>query len=238
MSEPTTFELERMALGEIPTPEEYADAVAELRSSNEEILERYPVEGLVPSIRRAAPSDVAESSKRGGWGVVAGFAAAAASVAVGVGVWQTVERSSPRGALVPGNSGEVRVKGPEVRLQLWRQTGNEPELLEDGALVSAGDVVQPKFGVTEPGHGVLVAVDETDAMTVLFPDEGENTRLEPGGLRTTTFAFELDDTPGAERFYFFVCSEAIEPEDAIRWIRTEAPLDGRDCTIEKMELVK
>lgn len=81
--------------------------------------------------------------------------------------------------------------------------------LEEGALLPPGARVQLTYRLVEDGlaegplelHGVIFSVDERGRRTLHFPHhEGASTLLErtQGVLPSS---FELDDTPGSERFY-------------------------------------
>lgn len=231
MSEPTAYELERMALGELPTPPEHADAVAKLRTSNAEILAQYAPRDVVPKIEAATP---ARSPMR--WVPAAALALVAIAIVVFAWPGNMPDRAPQR--LVPGTDGAERIKGPALRLQVWRMTGRDQQLLEDGDTVSAGDLVQAKFGTSTTGYGTVFTVDGRKKVTLLHPTapDGE-TRIEPGALRPTSFAYELDDAPDFERVFFVVCDAPIDVRALTDRVAAGEPA-GDECSAETVELVK
>jgi hypothetical protein len=95
-----------------------------------------------------------------------------------------------------------------VSVTLFKLTQQGPQALADGTTVKPGDVVQPKFRLDEPGYAALVSFDALGQVTVhAAPPQ----RLEVGTV-TTDRSFELDATPGFERFVLFVASSPIDLE--------------------------
>ncbi|MCE9668732.1 ActD-like protein [Myxococcus stipitatus] len=219
--------LERIALGELP-PEELAAARARLESEPDgpsrlaalEEDSRATLERLSPACvarevearfrRPVAPTRPAWV--RPAWGLVP----LAATVALFL-----VAR--PSGTSTPGDDhGPVagafeptRSKGLSPRLEVHRQRGQGSEPLVDGARVGTGDRVQLSYIAAGKSHGVILSVDGRGSVTLHAPGEGatESAPLEPSGTHHVEGAYELDDAPRFERF-FFVTSEhpfALEP---------------------------
>ncbi|MFP2928788.1 hypothetical protein ACLESO_27045 [Pyxidicoccus sp. 3LG] len=119
------------------------------------------------------------------------------------------------GGSTSGDPVEVtRIKGLEPQLVVHRQAAAGPERLTEGAPAAAGDVVQLAYVAAGRTHGVILSVDGRGAVTVHAPDVGtQAAALAPSGTHSLPRAYELDDAPGFERF-FFVASEApfdVEP---------------------------
>lgn len=213
--------VELLLLGELDDDE--ADAVraqlvaeddprlAELQASNAELLERYPAQQVVSDLRRAG---LDEPRSRWTWGAVAGLAAAAAAALL---VWAlgpsgAPEREPSRDVVAvadparPEGDG-IRDKGA-ARLIVQRRGDEDP--LDPGATVRAGDVLQLSYSGAS-GHGVVVSLDGAGVATLHFPaEESDTTRLQKGLVRLD-YAYELDDAPDFERFFFVTSSEPVPP---------------------------
>jgi hypothetical protein len=96
---------------------------------------------------------------------------------------------------------------------LYRQGLPAPEPLADGALVRAHDVVQVLYVAAGTRYGVVVSVDGRGAVTVHLPAAGrEAAALAPDRPTPLASAYELDDAPAFERFFFVTSGTAFEVE--------------------------
>jgi len=120
-------------------------------------------------------------------------------------------------------SDDVLVKGGKPSLVLYRRVAGGSERLEPGARVRTGDRIRIGYKATERAYGVIVSVDPRGTVTRHLPTEGQQAaRLEPNGLVMLDSAYELDATPGWERFYFVTGSQAFEVEPTVRAAREAA----------------
>lgn len=198
--EPEDWLLERYHLGEA-TPEQRqrveaalaVDATVRTRlealaHDDAKTLAAHPPARVAASIRAAA-AEPARARMPAWWPALALVAAGALVLTV----W-------PRGA-----DDVLTEKGAGVSLSLYALTTQGPTPLSDGARVKPGDVVQPRFRLDEPAWVAVVSFDALGQLTVhAAPPE----RLEPGTV-TTDRSFELDATPGFERFVLVASSKPI-----------------------------
>lgn len=209
--------LERIALGELP-PAELAAArarlaeepdglsrLAALESDTRASLEALPPARVAREVEaRAARQDAPRPAFRlsPAWGLVPALAAVAL-------VMVALPSSETGHGTAPGDTREVtRIKGLAPQLVIHRQSISRPERLADGAAAAAGDVVQVAYIASGRSHGVIVSLDGNGAVTLHAPDEGSRSMaLVPSGTQVLPRAYELDDAPGFERF-FFVSSDA------------------------------
>lgn len=244
MAEPIPDVLvELLALGELDEAEaaeiraqleaEGDDRLAEIERSNAAVLEQYPPEQIVPKLQTGA-GVVPLRRPVPGW-VVGALAAAAALVLV----WLLTSRSDSEPERIaiartttPGDDGKgpdtVRRKG-EARLLVYRQGAEDP--LEPDATVRAGDLLQVTYVTGPRPHGVIVSLDGSGIATLHWPSEpGDSTTLSPGVVRLD-HAYELDDAPGFERFFFVTADEPLDPEHVLEAARElgrgDAPTEGR-----------
>lgn len=215
--------LERVALDQIPPgqADDLARRMAEdptaqarleaLRASDQEILEALPpaqVAAEVERRRRIAAAAEAERSRPRAWLPAMGALAAAAVLAL---------------VLLPGRDGKVtpgiaptgedtRAKG-DPHLVIHRKRGEEVERLQRDASARAGDLLQIAYVAAGHAHGVILSIDGAGVVTVhhpiapatdtTLPTEGVPGKGVPGkGLIELAHAYELDDAPAYERFFF------------------------------------
>ncbi len=225
MSDTTTYDLERMAAGEIETPGALEEQVAALRADDSEILREYPPERFVPELQ-ASVSRPAPSLKVPIVLALAGLVVALVLIQPGE-VAPRVERG------VPG----VRLKGPELRLHLYKQDPAGEVRLSAGDAISAGDVVQAKFGLATESFVALFSIDGAGVVTAVEPTDLEATAPRyAGGTHAAPRSTELDDAPDFERFVVVACPEAFRPAEVVA--KVQAHLDLEPCSVETLELRK
>jgi hypothetical protein len=190
--------LERYRLNELPDAsaravEAMLAADPELRArldaldgSDEEILRAYPPRVFV--------RDVPAAPRRG----VRRFAIAAAAVATAA---IAIVASLPPAP--PQEPDGVRIKGGHPSLAVYRRTAAGSERLADGAVARPGDLLRVGYVSAGRGYGVILSIDGRGAVTVhLPPSGGRAAPLTPGRTVLLDTAYELDDAPRVERFYF------------------------------------
>jgi hypothetical protein len=199
--------LERYRLGELPGDE--ADAVARreredegirvrlraLAESDEALRRRVPPAELARGIRARLAANATAARGRAGyraWPLVAAAAAAAVLVVL-----------SP----IPREPAGERVKGLQPGLALFRKAGERSESLADGDVARAGDLIRVGYRAAGRRFGVILSLDGRGHVTVHLPTSGRQAApLQTGEVVLLEHAFELDDAPRWERF-FFVTSE-------------------------------
>ncbi len=208
------WQLERFRLGELPQPDDaefreaaghdqtVSDRLADLERSDREILASHPP-GLVAAAIRARVSRASGAPPRLRPALPIAASAAAIIVALSVLVpsWRRPLTRDER-------ADEARIKGLRPSLMLYRQGRASAEPLVDGALMREHDVVQVLYVAAGRRYGVVVSLDGRGAVTVHLPaGEPRAAELIAGRPTPLAAAYELDDAPAFERF-FFVTSEA------------------------------
>jgi len=200
--------LERLAAGEL-SPAEAAKLrerlkaqgdehrLAALSASSAEILSALPPERIVPEIERRAAASANQARPaavrrlRPVW-VLSAVAACAAGLAV-----MLVVRSN--------NEEHIGIKGDEKKpaLRIYRKTASGAELLGAHASVHRGDTLQIRYLAAGKRFGVIASVDARGEVTFHLPEApGSAVALERDDERALLHAYELDDSPGFERFVF------------------------------------
>src|SRR5262245_49244846 len=108
---------------------------------------------------------------------------------------------------VPGEESE-RTKGLRPSLTLFRQVGAGSETLADGAVAHEGDVIRVGYRAAGRPYGVILSIDGRGHVTLHLPSSGD--QAVPLGRNNTVLldeAYELDDAPRWERFYFVTAAD-------------------------------
>ena len=233
--------LERYRLGELPPAEAEALerrllADGELRGRVEALdrsdaeVRRLLAEGrLAESVRtrlRVRASSPAPPARKRAW-TSAALLAAAATVLVALSV-------PLAGRLVPSPGGPPpsvepsgdRIKGLQPALVLYRRTPNGSEALADGDSVRQGDLIRVGYRAAGRGFGVIVSIDGRGGVTLHLPENGPRSpSLKTGGTVLLDHAYELDDAPRWERFFFVTSPQPFDVSTVVEAARA-APGNG------------
>ena len=128
----------------------------------------------------------------------------------------------PRGAARPDVGGVApaavdsgdRLKGLRPGLALYRRTADGSETLADGAVARNGDLLRIGYRAAGRPYGVILSVDGRGSVTVHLPDAAARAAaLRRDATVLLDRAYELDDAPKWERFFFITGSEpfAVAP---------------------------
>lgn len=216
--------LEQMALGELPPDRERAiatrlavDPEAQARleaihASNRAFHERHPPRRIVASIRaRLSPKKRPLPHLP--------IAAAAASLAALILVL-------PRIFPEPGEGSRAKGLGPS--LLVHRSAGGAIETLSDGAHARGGDLVQLSYVVARRAHGAILSIDGAGTISLHLPLEGDRSvPLEAGRAVPLSHAYELDDAPSFERFFFLTSEAPFSLEEILEAARRAGPTADR-----------
>jgi hypothetical protein len=217
------WKLERYALGELP-PDELrrvrqqldqdpaaAARLRDLENDDRAILMQYPASRMADQIRSKA-GVAAPSRRMSPWVALGPVAALAAAVALVV-----LPGPSPEtgGELVVAPADGIIAKGDgEPSLDIVRQ--DDDASLTTGDLVAEGDVLGFRYHGAGAPHGVLFSVDGSGVVTLHFPPDAFASTLLGSGRVTLDLAYELDDAPGFERFFFVTGASAIDVEAVLQ----------------------
>lgn len=198
-----------------------------LEASDREILERYPAELMTRRIENRLAQKRAPAAGPTVWRLAWMSLPSAALLLVVLWLFE-VQPPVEGPNSVPGGSPEiVRIKG-ETRLVINRQRGETAEVLVDGSWVADGDVLQLSYFSESATHGVILSVDGRGKVSLHFPDSPSgSTQIAVRKLVRLNFAYELDDAPDFERFYFVASAAPLDPA---RLIQAAERLGKSRCT--------
>ena len=145
-------------------------------------------------------------------------------LAVGVTVMIVVAIGSRTGGLGSDSTGDT-IKGLHPSLTMFRQTPQGSEALADCVAARQGDVVRLAYQAAGQSYGVIVSIDGRGGVTMhLPPTGGEAARLRPGDKVLLDQAYELDDAPRWECFYFVTAPQPFDTQRVIEAAKREAAL--------------
>jgi hypothetical protein len=172
-----------------------------LQRSDEEIAVQYPPAWLAQRVRERLPA-----STRPAHAGARQFAFASALAAVVLVMLVPLLTISE----VP-DTDEDRVKGLAPMLMVYRRTPEGSETLADGAVARAGDLLRLGYVAAGRTHGLIVSIDGRGIVTRHLPARGPHAAaLGAGGRILLDEAYELDNAPAWERFYFITAEHPFE----------------------------
>ena len=223
--------LERYRLNELPPGD--ADVITDRLSRDAGLRERLAAlersdDALRDQIerlaRRAPPRPAFDRRRAIAWAIPSVVVVAIVVIAV-VAVTDAPIRRPP----------DDRIKGTGENggpaLALYRRTPDGSERLADGAVARAGDLIRVGYRAAGRRYGAIVSIDGRGSVTVHLPSAGDRAAaLENDATVLLDHAYELDDAPQWERFYFIAGQSAFAVAPIVQAIREAAAQTGRRPT--------
>ena len=117
--------------------------------------------------------------------------------------------------------------GATPTLSVYRRTAAGSERMADGDLVHAGDVVRLGYASGGRPFGIILSIDGRGAVTMHLPPAGDRAvALQSGANVLLETAYELDDAPRVERFYFITGNDAFAVGPVMQAARRAATVPG------------
>ena len=233
----TDLALEQFRLNELPRAEaervqRVLDTDGAVRSrlaaivvSDEAVAREYPPAWLASQIReRAAGRGTVVLPRRPitWWAWPLGLATA--SLALLFTLPGPLARPNP--STTVATTEDTRPKGARPALAVYRRTDRGSETMADGAIARAGDVLRLGYPAVTQAYGVILSVDGRATVTRHLPANGARAALlGHDRLNLLNTAYELDDAPGWERFYFVTADTAFDVEPIMTAARQLAARD-------------
>jgi hypothetical protein len=219
--------------GRLASDPELRERLRGLEVSDAGMLTQYPPAWLADQIRqRAATRTVGQPVRlrRLDWKpLVAASMTALLVVVVGSQLLQSPgQPTAPAPAPVPDAESVDRIKGQT--LQLFRRTTSGSEVLSDGATARRGDVIRMGYRAEGRAFGVIVSIDGRGTVTWHLPERGgQAVALGDEGQILLDHAYELDDAPRWEVFYFVSGRQTFDVASVERAVRDAAARAGRSA---------
>jgi hypothetical protein len=229
--------LERLAAGELPGDQARSlrarlaaagedGRLDDLRTSDAETLAAHPVAEVAAEVRRRAAQAGCATRQRPArgslWALPLALAGTTALVLLGV---RAVDRGEAPITSLPQPPEVTRSKGIAPSLKLYRRTAAGVEALAPTSTVRPGDNLQIRYVAAGAGHGVVASVDARGTVTLHLPElPGSSAVLEKSGERALAHSFELDASPGFERFVFVTAAKAFATDLVAQALARGQPL--------------
>ena len=229
--------LERLVRGELPDAEasrvrarlEARGETARLDAlelSDREILATHPPALVAAEVhRRAQAAERARRTMRWTTPVFSAVALGAAGLAVVFAMGRSPSQvSSGLGGALSDDPEVTTSKGLAPHLALYRKQDKRADRLSDGATVRPGDLLQVAYVAAGRRYGMIASIDARDAVTLHLPERaGAAVRLQAGKEVALPHAFELDASPGFERFVFVTSDAPFDTASALSALRRDGP---------------
>jgi len=238
--EMNAWTLERYILNELPThrmkeinqqlnenPGLRAE-VEKLRNSNNDILNQYPPDSIVPQILSQYKIEKSRKDQvTRTWPVffrrlmVASPAFAVALVLFFIFFPFQRDKADLTKHITPTDV--VRPKGKQPidmtkpNLIVYRKSDGEPEKLKNGVKAKAGDLLQIAYAAAKEKYGVILSIDGNGIVTLHYPEKkDQSTVLKKEQKVLLGSSYELDNAPEFERFFFITSMSEINVADVIQ----------------------
>lgn len=191
----------------------------EIAESNRALLAQHPTAEAVAAITRRleqvrAKETASESTLRRFW---PGLAVALPALAVALIFVFAPKGEQEHVPSVPVAEREtVTSKGLSPTLVLYKQVRDGAEVLGTSDRVRAGDVLQVAYISAGRPYGVIASIDALGVVTLHLPEApGHAARLRSEGATPVPHAFELDGSPGFERFVFATSTRQFATDELV-----------------------
>lgn len=208
-----------------------------IKNSEIEILEQYPADKMVPGLvaRQRAESynrkQYKQKTKLKRFLFLSPVLAAALAM---IFILLPFE-----GEKINTNSVDItRIKGGpgDTALLIYRKTSLNAERLNNGDRAEAGDLLQVAYRPGKAKHGIIISIDGSGVVTLHFPyNRSSRTVLEKKKIEVfLRNAYELDNAPGFERFFFITSREEPDVSAVLTKAKKLArqPVQARTETLE------
>ena len=193
-----------------------------LERSDAEIARTYPPSWLAARIRERQVDGRRDARSMRRWILPVALGTAAATLAFTVPAILTRADNAANGTAVESEGGD-RIKGLRPSLVVYRRTDRGSETLADGAVAKPGDLLRLGYSAGERAYGVILSVDAHGTVTRHLPVSGARAApLAHERVNLLDTAFELDDVPGWERFYFIASDTAFDVAPILDMVRQTA----------------
>ena len=252
--------LERFAHNDLPAEEatrvrallaldpEGATRLEQLRASDQQILTTLPPAQVAAEVhRRLHLATVAERTAQASGPmrrlVPLMALGAAGMIALVVGLRPSAPGHRTQTTMSGGVDDTLEItreKGLRPQLIVYRKKGDgRADRLTSGALVRARDVLQVAYVAAGHRHGVIVSVDARGTVTPHLPERaGPAAPLGPRGEIALPHAYELDDSPGFERFLFVTSHSPFSTADVVESLRPGGAPLSEDLSFTELTLRK
>lgn len=190
----------------------------ELKKRNQDFFEAYPAESFLNRLKEEeARERILETAQKSQESanrkiLVLGPVFLAAAMAL-ILFWPQGRQPEP----VFQGTEITRIKGMVPHLMVYRKAGSRVEVLNPESRVFEGDLLQIAYHAAGYAHGVLFSIDGAGNMTRHFPEPGKTSQLDENKKEVLLpFAYQLDNAPGFERFFWVVSQKPLDAGEILK----------------------
>lgn len=224
-------ELSAELQAEIEASEGFAAFQSQRELENEQIFHQYPLSKMSQQIRnRVLTNDKPRDNLSNFSRIMFSVIPAAAALLVIILITQPFQSSL-------NNQDTTRIKGDVQNgfnnnisdvpvLEIWKQTGSAAIPLKSGSTVKAYDSLQIAYRAMGRSFGMIVSLDGTGKLTLHFPESfTASNSLRQGNAVVLPYAYQLDNAPRFERFFFITSTKPFKIDYI--WNRIAQQLGGK-----------
>lgn len=224
------WELERYLLGELPSARmDEIDRLAQedpgikkeldlLKKTNAEIMQQNPLDTMMPGILKKYEENRQQFRNREKAGpmswkrLVYGVPVLTAALII-MFVVLLRDGTAPVQNRIKG---EDAVDFTKTQILIYRQNRNQVELLNNGDKAGSGDLIQLGYIPAGKTYGVIFSIDGNGVVTLHYPERADgSTFLNQEKKNLLASAYELDNAPDFERFFFVTAEKEIDVQKII-----------------------
>ena len=227
--------------------QEVEDALANLRKSNQEILDKYTPEQMRIKVmekvankenNQTVQNNTEKSTAKKYSPDFMRFIqfAAAAVILCAIMIPATIRETSKSLSSEPVAVETVRVKGnadtrnfesKNPKINLYRLDEDKITSLKNGASAKSGDVIQITYNAGNKDYGVIFSVDGNGNITRHFPEDSWKAEPLHHNYNETPldFSYELDNAPNFECFIMVTSKEQFSLDDLESKIKNKTDID-------------
>jgi hypothetical protein len=211
--------LEQYLLNELPTERmqaikqrleidpELQQRIQALRQSNTDILDTYTPEAMVPRIKLRAAQEPKPAKTKTFLLPSLSLAAATMVIILAFPVLQNT-------FFQPSDT--TRLKGESETLFIYRKTETQVQLLKNNAQALPGDLLQIAYRSNTHPFGIIVSLDGQGTVTLHSPvNKDKETKLTLNKKIALPIAYELDEAPEFERFFFITSETSLDISEVL-----------------------
>ncbi len=191
--------------------EEHEEQNEKIQKSNDEILQNYPAHEVSSQLF----SKLSEPQKLGSsfWKMsIAGAVMGMLCLMVWVSTDINIERPSKETIYFKGDRAPV--------LKIYKQQEEGGLRLKNNAMAKAGDILQLSYVAKGFQYGMIFSVDGNKEVTLHYPAKvSAKPVLQVSGEQRLSFAYQLDDAPVYERFFFITSKEVFKVAEVLEVVQ-------------------
>jgi anti-sigma-K factor RskA len=217
------------------------ERVEKLIKSNEAILKEHPASEMADAINLRLHSNrvgTQSEGKKNSWFDMPFQSPLFASLAIAV-VIVSLTSLVRQNRIHYAIHNEIRVKGLQPHLVVFKKNRADQrvEMLHNLSSASQGDILQLGYVAVDKKYGTIISLDGRGTVTQHFPETVDgSTLLVKGKDVLLSRAYELDNAPQFERFFFITSDNPIDISTVRKSIEKMVQKHNKSLETETLDL--